>query len=62
MAKKPKTVFKVFDGAGNVVGEADSANEADAVVEDHRAAGRGPSYVREVPVDEPEASAEGAGQ
>ena len=62
MAKKPKKVWEVVDGSGLVVGVADSKDEAEAVVSDHRAAGRGPSSVREVDAKEPEAGAEPAGE
>lgn len=58
MAKKvegPKKVFEVVDGMGSVVGVADTREEAEAVVADHRNAGRGPSNVREVDAKEPEA-------
>ena len=62
MAKKPKKIWEVVDGSGLVVGVADSKDEAEAVVSDHRAAGRGPSSVREVDAKEPEAVAEPAGE
>ncbi len=61
MAKKPKKVWEVVDGSGSVVGVADSKDEAEAVMADHRAAGRGPSTIREVDAKEPEADGEAAG-
>ncbi|QXN70949.1 hypothetical protein RCKVOTHE_30 [Rhodobacter phage RcKvothe] len=61
MAKKPKKVWEVVDGSGSVVGVADTKDEAEAVMADHRAAGRGPSTIREVDAKEPEADAEAAG-
>lgn len=61
MAKKvePKKVFEVVDGPGSVVGVADTREEAEAVVADHRAAGRGLSTIREVDAKEPEAETAG---
>ena len=61
MAKKPKKVWEVVDGSGSVVGVADSKDEAEAVMADHRAAGRGPSSIREADAPEGEPEAETAG-
>lgn len=57
MAKKQIKVWEVVDGSGLVVGVADSLEEAEAVVSDHRAAGRGPSTIREADAKEADAEA-----
>ena len=63
---KPKATapggFEVVDGMGKVVGIADTQEEADEVIADFRAAGRGPSHVRPRGAQEPEADAEAAGE
>lgn len=63
---KPKATapggFEVVDGMGKVVGIADTQEEADEVIADFRAAGRGPSHVRPRGAQEPEADGEAAGE